>query len=227
MTFTNHRSSAGRRARAHGTTGIRVDPAQLKVLCRPSSKPTIQRLSAEIYELAGKPFNINSPQQLGKVLFEDLNLPAPVKYGKGKAISTAADVLEDLAAEHEIARKVLEYRQLSKLKGTYVDALPRLIDPATRPPAHHASIKPALPPDGCRRPIRTCRTFPSEPSWAAKFAPPLFRSAGWKLSRRRLFADRAAPAGAHVARSGAGRRLPQRRGHSHPHRRRSLRRSAA
>ncbi len=58
-----------------------------------------------------------------------MNLPAPVRYGKGKAISTAADVLEDLAAEHPIAGKVLEYRQLSKLKGTYVDALPALIDP--------------------------------------------------------------------------------------------------
>jgi DNA polymerase I len=54
-----------------------------------------------------------------------------VKYGKGKTISTAADVLEGLAAEHEIARKVLEYRQLAKLKGTYIDALPELIDPAT------------------------------------------------------------------------------------------------
>src|SRR5262249_52741288 len=82
-------------------------------------------------ELAGKTFNINSPQQLGKVLFEDLNLPAPVKYGKGKTISTAADVLETLAEEHAIARTVLEYRQLAKLKGTYVDALPALIDPAS------------------------------------------------------------------------------------------------
>ena len=67
----------------------------------------------------------------GSVLFEDLKLPAPVKYGKGKVISTAADVLEELAADHEIVRKVLEYRQLTKLKGTYVDALPALIDPAT------------------------------------------------------------------------------------------------
>jgi DNA polymerase-1 len=81
--------------------------------------------------LAGKPFNISSPQQLGKVLFQDLGLPAPVKYGKGKVISTAADVLEDLAQDHEIVRKVLEYRQLTKLKGTYVDALPLLIDPRT------------------------------------------------------------------------------------------------
>jgi DNA polymerase-1 len=63
------------------------------------------------------------------VLFEDLRLPAPVKYGKGKTISTAADVLEELAADYEIVRKVLEYRQLCKLKGTYVDALPALIDP--------------------------------------------------------------------------------------------------
>lgn len=111
-------------------TGIRIEPAQLKVLSG-ELDTTIQRLSAGIYELAGKPFNINSPQQLGKILFEDLNLPAPVKYGKGKTISTAADVLEGLAAEHEIARKVLEYRQLAKLKGTYIDALPALIDPRT------------------------------------------------------------------------------------------------
>ncbi len=108
--------------------GIRVDPKQLRVLSG-ELDTDIQRLSREIYELAGKPFNINSPVQLGKILFEELNLPAPVKYGKGKTISTAADVLEGLAAEHEIARKVLEYRQLSKLKGTYIDALPDLIDP--------------------------------------------------------------------------------------------------
>jgi DNA polymerase-1 len=66
-----------------------------------------------------------------EVLFDDLHLPAPVKYGKGKAVSTAADVLEELAADHEIVRQVLEYRQLTKLKGTYVDALPALIDPRT------------------------------------------------------------------------------------------------
>jgi DNA polymerase-1 len=111
-------------------TGIRIDPQELRVLSL-QLDTDIQRLSAEIYELAGKPFNINSPVQLGKILFEELNLPAPVKYGKGKTISTAADVLEGLAAEHEIARKVLEYRQLAKLKGTYIDALPDLIDPKT------------------------------------------------------------------------------------------------
>jgi DNA polymerase-1 len=112
-------------------SGVRVDPDQLRVLSD-RMQEEIARLSGEIYDLAGKTFNINSPQQLGKVLFEDLNLPAPVKYGKGKTISTAADVLETMAEEHAIARKVLDYRQLAKLKGTYVDALPALIDPATQ-----------------------------------------------------------------------------------------------
>jgi DNA polymerase-1 len=91
----------------------------------------IARLTSEVHQMAGKPFNISSPQQLGKVLFQDLGLPAPVKYGKGKVISTAADVLDELAPKHEIVRKVLEYRQLTKLKGTYVDALPSLIDTRT------------------------------------------------------------------------------------------------
>ena len=85
----------------------------------------------DIHRLAGRRFNISSPQQLGDVLFDDLKLPAPVKYGKGKTRSTAVDILEALAAEHEIVRLVLEYRQLCKLKGTYVDALPALIDART------------------------------------------------------------------------------------------------
>jgi DNA polymerase I len=85
----------------------------------------------EIYEAAGTEFNIGSPRQLGDVLFNRMNLPKPVKYGKGRTISTAVDVLEDLAEDHPIARMVLDYRQLTKLKSTYVDALPALIDPAT------------------------------------------------------------------------------------------------
>ncbi len=110
--------------------GIRIDPAQLRVMSG-RMEEEIARLTAEIYELAGKTFNINSPQQLGKVLFEDMSLPAPTRMGRGKVISTAADVLEDLAENYPIARKVLDYRQLAKLKGTYVDALPSLIDPFT------------------------------------------------------------------------------------------------
>jgi DNA polymerase-1 len=111
-------------------TGIRIDPVELRRLSG-LMETEIARLTDEIHVLAGKGFNISSPQQLGRVLFEDLKLPAPVKYGKGKVISTAADVLDELAADHEIVRKVLEYRQLTKLKGTYVDALPALLDPQT------------------------------------------------------------------------------------------------
>ncbi|MFY9977558.1 MAG: DNA polymerase I [Candidatus Sulfotelmatobacter sp.] len=85
----------------------------------------------EIHELAGSEFNIGSPRQLGDVLFNKLNLPKPVKYGKGRTISTAVDVLEDLAEEFPIARMVLDYRQLTKLKSTYVDTLPALIDRST------------------------------------------------------------------------------------------------
>ena len=104
-------------------TGIRIDPDQLKVMSG-RMEEEIAVLSAAIFELAGHPFNINSPQQLGKVLFEEMSLGK-----KGKSASTAADVLESM--EHPIAAKILEYRQLAKLKGTYVDALPQLIDPAT------------------------------------------------------------------------------------------------
>jgi DNA polymerase-1 len=111
-------------------TGVRIDSAELQRLSG-LMETEIARLTAEIHALSGKPFNINSPQQLGKVLFEDLGLPAPAKHGKGKSVSTAADVLELLAPGHEIVRKVLEYRSLAKLKGTYVDALPALIDPRT------------------------------------------------------------------------------------------------
>jgi DNA polymerase-1 len=85
-----------------------------------------------VYEHAGIEFNINSPKQLGEILFNKLNLPKPVKYGKGRMISTAVDVLESLALTHEVPRLVLDYRQLSKLKSTYVDALPVLLNSCTK-----------------------------------------------------------------------------------------------
>ena len=86
----------------------------------------------EIHQIAGTEFNVGSPRQLGDVLFNKLNLPKPVKYGKGRTISTAVDVLETLAEDHPIARMVLDYRQLTKLKSTYVDTLPALIDRNTK-----------------------------------------------------------------------------------------------
>jgi DNA polymerase-1 len=91
----------------------------------------IDAKAKEIYQHAGLEFNISSPKQLGDVLFNKLNLPKPVKYGKGKTISTAVDVLEGLAEGHDVPRMVLEYRQLTKLKSTYVDALPALLNLAS------------------------------------------------------------------------------------------------
>jgi DNA polymerase-1 len=107
-------------------TGIRIDSAVLSELSTRLSE-RVETFAQKVYNLAGHPFNINSPQQLGKVLFEEMNLPSPVKYGKGKVVSTAADVLEGLAAAYPVAQHVLDYRQLTKLKGTYIDALPLLI----------------------------------------------------------------------------------------------------
>ncbi len=105
--------------------GVQLDCA---VLAEMSGKleGDVGRLESRIHEMAGMQFNVNSPKQLGDVLFNRMGLPRPFKYGKGKTISTAQDVLEGLAAEHEIVRLVLEFRQLTKLKSTYIDALPQL-----------------------------------------------------------------------------------------------------
>src|SRR5689334_2099883 len=110
--------------------GVKIDRQMLGTLSVDLEKQCAAKAS-EIHAKAGVTFNINSPKQLGDVLFNQLNLPKPVKYGKGKTISTAVDVLEELSETHEVPRLVLDYRQLSKLKSTYVDALPVLIDPVT------------------------------------------------------------------------------------------------
>ncbi len=111
-------------------TGILVDKAQLGTMAA-KMLGEIERLTASIHSLAGHEFNINSPQQLGKVLFEELGLQAGGRT-RTKQQSTAADVLEGLAEEgHAIAQQTLEYRQLTKLKSTYVDALPTMISAGT------------------------------------------------------------------------------------------------
>lgn len=119
--------------------GIRLD-RQILAQSSQSMETAIDALSASIFKEAGHTFNINSPQQLGKVLFEELGLPVQGKTGKTKSFSTAADVLEALAPFHPIAQTVLDYRQLTKLKGTYVDALPLLMDSRGRV---HTTFNPA------------------------------------------------------------------------------------
>ena len=110
--------------------GVKIDRAALAEMSSRLERE-IDAKAKEIYQHAGIEFNISSPKQLGDVLFNKLNLPKPVKYGKGKTISTAVDVLEGLAESHDVPRLVLEYRQLTKLKSTYVDALPALLNPAS------------------------------------------------------------------------------------------------
>jgi len=107
--------------------GVRIDPAVLRDM---SSRLAVEidNLAQRIYAGSGQTFNINSPKQLGDVLFNKMNLPKPMKYGKGKVVSTAQDVLEELAETHPIAALVIEHRQLQKLRGTYLDALPQLAD---------------------------------------------------------------------------------------------------
>jgi DNA polymerase I len=110
--------------------GIRVDPKELDTMSR-SMETEIRRLEAEIWKLAGNEFNINSPSQLAEILFDKLNLQPPGRRAKGKMRSTAADILEEMAAQHALPAKIIEYREISKLKSTYVDALPKLIHPET------------------------------------------------------------------------------------------------
>jgi DNA polymerase-1 len=110
--------------------GVKIDTTALAKMSTELERE-IGIKAREIYETAGTEFNVGSPKQLGDVLFNRMNLPKPVKYGKGRTISTAVDVLEGLAEDHPIARMVLDYRQLTKLKSTYVDALPALINPST------------------------------------------------------------------------------------------------
>ena len=109
--------------------GVRVEPKALDAMSKTMERE-IRSLEKTIWKLGGSEFNINSPQQLAEILFDKMGLTLGGRR-RGKPRSTAADVLEELALVHELPRKVLEYRELTKLKSTYVDALPKLIHAGT------------------------------------------------------------------------------------------------
>ncbi|HKV26256.1 MAG TPA: DNA polymerase I [Candidatus Acidoferrum sp.] len=110
--------------------GVRVDPKSLEKMST-SMEKEVRRLEKEIWKLAGSEFNVNSPAQLAEILYDKLNLEPPARRGKGKVRSTAADILEEMAEQHPLPAKVIEFREISKLKSTYVDTLPKLIHPET------------------------------------------------------------------------------------------------
>jgi DNA polymerase-1 len=111
------------------SAGVRVDPVEMDRIST-STLEEIGKLEKSIYGHAGVEFNINSPQQLAEILFDKLKLQPP-RRSRAKARSTAADILEELAAVHELPKKIIEYRELAKLKSTYSDVLPRLIHPVS------------------------------------------------------------------------------------------------
>jgi DNA polymerase-1 len=109
--------------------GIRVDPDRLRRLSHEFGMKMVE-LEATAHELAGRPFNLGSPKQIGDILFGEMALPGGKKTATGQW-GTDASVLEDLALTHDLPRTLLDWRQLSKLKGTYTDALSAAADPAT------------------------------------------------------------------------------------------------
>jgi DNA polymerase I len=110
--------------------GVRIDLPALAAQSQTLEQDLAQR-TAQIYALAGSEFNINSPKQLAEVLFDKLQLPVLKRTGTSRAPSTAVEVLEELALAHDLPRMILEWRGLMKLKGTYIDALPLLVNPDT------------------------------------------------------------------------------------------------
>jgi DNA polymerase-1 len=158
------------------SAGILLDPSVLANLSLRLGQD-IDALGEEIHGLAGRKFNIGSPKQLGEVLYQDLGLPTPRKRGKTKAPSTASDILESLADKHPIPGKVLNWRQFSKLRNTYVDVLPKLVGPDGR---LHTTFNPtgsatgrlsSLNPNLQNVPARTAlgreirKAFVAQPGW--------------------------------------------------------------
>src|SRR3954470_22944790 len=110
--------------------GVRIDGPALATQSQKIEQDLAQR-TTQIFEAAGGEFNINSPKQLAEILFDKLQLPVLKRTGTSRAPSTAVEVLEELALSHDLPRQILEWRALMKLKGTYIDALPQLVNPDT------------------------------------------------------------------------------------------------
>ena len=204
-------------------TGIALDVDYLKNLSGRITEVINQR-EREIHRLADHEFNINSTQQLAKVLFEDLGLTGRKRTQKG--YSTNVDVLEELRDKHPIVEAILEYRQLGKLKSTYVDSLPLMVNPQDGADPYlvqpddrldratqFGQPEPAKYPDPHRD---RARGAPRVHRRQSLVAPPLPRR-GVGAGRGRLLAGGVAPAGPPQRRREPDRGLPARRGYPPAH----------
>jgi DNA polymerase-1 len=188
--------------------GVKINVPFLADMSR-DMEQQIADLTVRIHELAGGPFNINSPIQLRDILFDKLGMKSAKKTAKTRASSTAEEVLEELARHHELPRKILEYRAVQKLKSTYVDALPQLVNPRTG--RIHASFNQTVAATGRLSvadpnlqniPIRTAEGRRIREAFVAETGPP--------AAERGLQPDRAARARAPFERPDAHRHLPAR-----------------
>ena len=211
--------AGGRRA-----GGMRLDPAILAQMSGEFDKE-LTDLTREIYDLAGTPFDIDSPKQLGEILFEKLKLPGGKRLKKSGQYSTDASVLEALAERHELPRKIIEYRTRAKLKSTYIDALPEVHSPRNGPPAYQLQSD-----RGAHRPAFLLQSESPKYSHRRRIRAAdsvgVCRRAGVEADLRRLFADRAARARPHVGGPAADRGVLAERGYSLAHRAGNLRRDA-
>ena len=175
--------------------GVSIDREMLSRLSGEFAQG-MARIEAEIYELVGAPFNLGSPKQLGDILFGQMGLPGGKKTPTG-AWSTSASVLEDLAEEgHKLPARILDWRQLSKLKSTYTDALPGFVNPRT----HRVHTSYALASTTTGR-LSSSEPEPAEHSRSQRGGPQdpprLRRRQGPQADLGRLQPDRAAPARAY------------------------------
>jgi DNA polymerase-1 len=200
-------------------TGVLVDAGLLGSISA-EIEAQLSGMEERVYALAGRPFNINSPRQLGEILFVEMKLPAVKKTKTG--FSTDSAVLEALAARHELPAMILDWRMLTKLKNTYVDTLPAMID---REPAACTPVQPGRHRHGQDLVLRA---QPPEHPHPHRHGPPhpggLQGARGVHHPERGLLPDRAADPGAHHEGPGPHRVLRKGPGHPRPHRLGDLRR---
>ena len=191
--------------------GVRIDGPALAAQSQ-RIEQELARRTGEIFQMAGGEFNINSPKQLSEILFDKLQLPILKRTGTSRAPSTAVEVLEELALAHDLPRQILEWRALMKLKGTYIDALPQLVNPETG--RVHTCFNQAVAATGrLSSSDPNLQNIPDQDRARPRDPPRVHRRAGPRADLGRLFADRAAGAGPSRRGRNAHRSLPPRRRH--------------